>query len=310
MNMETLKQEIVTLQLKCNQLFTYLENLRTTHNDLVTAHTMITLQNATLNRTDSVDLSTLSRTLESCGPTNEMQEFANKVIASCIESESGVVTLWQSKCRVPSRYRRVRRQRTLKADAQPSSRKRWLKIRANELMDMAEARSNEGALEILKIIAKRSDIFVAKRSDISLSIPQSIATQDHGVTGTNGLYRLKQALDAFCPALKGVLIPPNIRKHVCEMECKGVVPSKCVEVDCTITKKGNRRGMCTFYYSAKPTQLLSYMLRRMFLDNTVQGSFDFLSQKDVLVISIGFDKSDSVSTTMGLQTCGFSAVFL
>ena len=188
MNMETLKQEIVTLQLKCNQLFTSLENLRTTHNDLVTAHTMITLQNATLNRTDSVDLSTLSRRLESGGPTNKMQEFANKVIASCIESESGVVTLWQSKCRVPSRYRRVRRQRRLKADAQPSSRKCWLKICANELMDMTAARSNEGALEILKIIAKRSDIFVAKRSDISLSIPQSIATRDHVVTGTNGLY--------------------------------------------------------------------------------------------------------------------------
>ena len=135
----------------------------------------------------------------------------------------------------------------LKVDAQPSSRKRWLKIRANELMDMVEAWSNKGALEILKIIAKRSDIFVAKRSDISLSIPQDIATRDHVVTGTNGLYRLKQALDAFCPALKGVLIPPNIRKHVREMECKGVVPSKCVEVDCTITKKGNRRGMCTFY---------------------------------------------------------------
>ena len=104
---------------------------------------------------------------------------------------------------------------------------------------------------------------------------------------------MKQCLEAFAPELKWVLLKPNIKKHVSNMEKQGVVPSRVVEVCCTTTKKGNRKGMCTFYFCSRPTQLLGNMLRRMFLDNSVQPSISFSSLTNVIVVAVGFDKSDS-----------------
>ena len=51
--------------------------------------------------------------------------------------------------------------------------------------------------------------------------------------------------------------------------------------------------MCLYYYCSSPSQLIAAMLRRMFLDNTYQKSQEFSSLQDMLVVSIGFDKSDS-----------------
>ena len=82
-------------------------------------------------------------------------------------------------------------------------------------------------------------------------------------------------------------------KYVSNMEKHDVVPSTVVEVCCTKTKKGNKKGLCTFYFCSRPTQLLGNILRRMFLDNRFQNSFDFSSLSNMLVAAVGFDKSDS-----------------
>ena len=151
----------------------------------------------------------------------------------------------------------------------------------------------EVVIELLRAIAKKQGMLFAKRSDFELSVAQSMAVRDHVGAGTNGLARIKQAIELFCPGLKGVLLPSNIRRHVSIMERDGVVPSKIVQVCCTVNKKGNKRGMNTFYYCSRPAQLLENMISRMFMDNSFQESLDFSSMSATIVISVGFDKSDS-----------------
>ena len=62
------------------------------------------------------------------------------------------------------------------------------------------------------------------QSDFQLTVAQSVVLRDHVGTGNNGLYHIKQALEVFCLVLKGVVLPPNIRRHVSRMEKDGVVP--------------------------------------------------------------------------------------
>ena len=71
-------------------------------------------------------------------------------------------------------------------------------------------------------------------------------------TGNNVLLRMKQCIEAFAPDLKGILLRPNLMKHVSNMEKHGAVPLKVVEVCCTKTEKGNKKGLCTFYFCSYP----------------------------------------------------------
>ena len=103
---------------------------------------------------------------------------------------------------------------------------------------------------------------------------------------------MKQSLEAFIPALKGI-IPSGLNKKVSALEKEGVIASKVYSVDCTITKAGNKRGMCTFYHSQRPVDLLSSMFCRMYLDNTFEVSQEFYSLTNMLVVAVGFDKNDS-----------------
>ena len=106
----------------------------------------------------------------------------------------------------------------------------------------------EVVIDILRSIAKKHGMLFAKQSDFEIVVAQSMAVRDHVGTGTNGLTHIKQTIELFCPALKGILLPSNIRRHVSIMERDGVVPSKIVQVCCTVNKKGNKRAMNTFYY--------------------------------------------------------------
>ena len=121
---------------------------------------------------------------------------------------------------------------------------------------------------------------------------------DHVGTRNNRIYRIKQAIELFCPALKGILLPPNIRHRGSLMERNGVVPSKIVQIRCTVNKKGNKvnkkgnkKGTNTFCYCTSPIRLLDNMIKRMFLDNTFQDNQDFSPLIDMIVVSVGFDKS-------------------
>ena len=49
----------------------------------------------------------------------------------------------------------------------------------------------------------------------------------------------------------------------------------------------------TFSYCSRPSQLLENTISRMFMDNSFQESLDFSLMSETIVISVGFDKSDS-----------------
>jgi len=51
--------------------------------------------------------------------------------------------------------------------------------------------------------------------------------------------------------------------------------------------------MNIFYYCTSHVQLLANIIKRMFLDNTFQISQDVSSLINMILISVGFDKSDS-----------------
>ena len=68
-------------------------------------------------------------------------------------------------------------------------------------------------------------------AELSLSVAQCVAVQDHIVTSTNGLYRPKEVLEALIPVLKGLLTPPIIQKKVAKKEREGFVLSRMIEVD-------------------------------------------------------------------------------
>ena len=113
------------------------------------------------------------------------------------------------------------------------------------LLAMPDAEEN--LIVVLKIIAKKSGLFIAKMYALELDGHQFVAIRDHTKGSINALYRIKQALGAFSPGVKNVILPSNICKHVSSMEKEGVIPSKLIDVNCSITKVWNKRGMRTFY---------------------------------------------------------------
>ena len=251
-----------------------------------------------IGHADSVDatVDTLCRQMAINGVSVSVQDFANRIIDQCLQqnrSEDGIFLLKQKNKGVPRKYKRLKLDRSLKTDALPESRMRRVRKRVSQVMDNVEGWDQDTVIEMLKALGKRLGLFFAKKEDLQMSLAQSVVLRDHVKTGTNGLYRMKQAIKFFCPALKGFIIPPSIRANVSLMENDGVIPSKIVQVCCTATKKGNRKTLNTFYYCSHPTKLLANMMRRMFLDNSFEDSIDFCSLSEMLIVSVGFDKSDS-----------------
>ena len=147
-------------------------------------------------------------------------------------------------------------------------------------------------IPIKKKIWKQNGLLVAPKSDLTLSVAQVIVTRDHVKICLIGLYRMKQAFETFFLDLKGV-IPSDICKEVSLLEKEGVIAATVYCVDCTITKTGNKRDMCTFSHYHRPVDLLASIFCRMYLDNTFEASQEFCSLTNMLVVAVDCDKSDS-----------------
>ena len=234
--------------------------------------------------------------LEDNGPSDILQDFAHKVLQQCAVVGTNEIDLKWMRAdgtqHAVARYRTIKIGRSLKPGGTARSHRRWLQNQARDFVDDLGRLTMDHVGTILRFIAESTGYLVVSHDDLQLTIAQCVALRDHVGTGTNGLYRLKQALEIFLPILKGLIIPPSIRKSISIMERQGFVPSRVIEVNYTITHKGNRRGMCTYYYCEHPAQLLANMFRRMFLDGEYEESSSFSSQINKLAISIGFDKSD------------------
>ena len=284
-----MRSKLLESQLLNAELQTRLDGSQGREREREKQQSLAVIQHTLLKQDQGAAISLLTNGMESKPPTAAVQLFATKVIAKC--SVDGKVKL-KTKGR-PIIYERVKGIRLSKAAAKPRSRARWLKNQANRMLSLCGSEDEEAIIALLRAMGKKKGLFMAERAKLSLSTAQSVVLRDHVKSSNNGLLRIKQCIECFAPDLKGILLQPNILKHVSNMKKHGVVPSQVIEVCCTTTKKGNKKGMCTFYYCSRPTQLLGNMFRRMFLDNTVEKSIDFSSLEDMLLVAVGFDKSDS-----------------
>ena len=67
--------------------------------------------------------------------------------------------------------------------------------------------------------------------------------------------------------------------------------SRVMEMNYTITQKGNRRRMCTYYCCEYPGQIIANMVRCMHLDNAKEESSTFFSLRGKIIVAVGIDKS-------------------
>ena len=177
-------------------------------------------------------INTLSHILMTKGVTVPLQNLANQVIQHCLKlnkSNDGVFLLKQSIGRA-LKYKRVGRERSLKTNAKPLSRKRWIQKIVSQMLGEVEGWDQDLVIQMLKALGRKLGLFFAKHDELQMSVAESVVLRDHVGTGTNGLYRMKQAIEFFCPALKGFILPTNIRRHVSLMERDGVIPSRLVQV--------------------------------------------------------------------------------
>ena len=244
-------------------------------------------------------LRVLHNALEKGGATYDVQNFAHSVMEACTSKKSNEVEIKRynaSGQSINQRYIKVKKARTVKDDATDRSRKMWTTDRVNELEATVSTLTVDPKLKrmVLNQLANRHGYLLVDQTTSQFTASQLVSIRDHVGTGTNGMYRMKQAFEAHSdPTLKGVFFPPSIRKIISEEEKKGVVPVKFVELNCAVTKKGNRRNMCTFSWIVNPAHLLETMINRTLLDGTYQNSFLFSSLHDTIVVAAGIDKSEN-----------------
>ena len=227
-------------------------------------------------------------------PTKAMENYAATVLTHVSNPSTGEGSLFRfGQGQQPLHFKVTRSQR--QRDINHSRARRRVVVKAAEsLVSSLQSMQSMGfdTDNVLTMVAKKFDSVLLKKSETELDGHQCIALRDHMKGSTNSLYRMKQTLGAFIPGLS--LLPNNIRKVVGSIEQEGVVPSTIVSIpDCSITKLGNKRGMCNFYYCTHPMDLLALMMRRMFMDGGFRESSSFCSLANQLVVSVGFDKSDT-----------------
>ena len=121
-------------------------------------------------------------------------------------------------------------------------------MKARELTTSIELLSKSKNHTVLNMIACQNGYVLIEQATMLLSVSKCIVIRDHVGLGTNGIHRLKQALEALVPFLKGMLIPPLIINTVSLAERTSIYPCRVYEMNCLINKKLNSQSMCTFFF--------------------------------------------------------------
>ena len=203
-----------------------------------------------MSRTEESARIILTGVLGDSGPLEAIQDFSHRLLELCGNPGTNEVTLkW---LRADGRhynsltYKKLERSCGLKIDATESLRKKWINHKVRELMGLVGLVPKEHFRCILKMIAHRSRFLIVDHNELLRSVAQCAAMRDHVGTGTNSVYRLKQAIKALLLVLKGLLLQPNIKLLFPKKEQEEVVPSRVFEVNFRITQKRNMRGMCSY----------------------------------------------------------------
>ena len=126
-----------------------------------------------------------------------------------------------------SSYRKLKRNRKTKDDATVKARNDFVQLKANEISEHIKLDKLDVDIQeqILQKIADNHDFMLINEEALVLTAAQCMVVRNYVQTSTNGMYRLKQVLEVFCPQLKGKLLPADLRRILQELEQTGVVPA-------------------------------------------------------------------------------------
>lgn len=155
---------------------------------------------------------------------------------------------------------------------------------------------------IFQKLAENHEFQLIRLDSLQFTPEECLVIRDFVGTSTNGMYRLKQALEVLRPELKGKLLPPDLRVLLGELEKTGVVPAICKRVELTVSLDENKKRMCTYYYVSNPGHLLEHQTATSILDGTYQDSFSICSQRNKLIMVWGINKSDT-DVTCSMRVC-------
>ena len=116
--------------------------------------------------------------------------FLSHVLDKFAKPGSNVIPLKQLETN-PVQYKKGTAQRALKSSAKSRLYKLWIYTKPNVIQSVFWSTPNakDNLIVILKIIIKKSGLFVAKKTNIQLSIPQCVTMHGHFKGDTNSLYR-------------------------------------------------------------------------------------------------------------------------
>lgn len=104
--------------------------------------------------------------------------------------------------------------------------------------DMPNASKHRAA--VLRMVAKKSDFVIRKKSESELSVHETIALRDYMKGSTNSLYHLQQGMKVFFPSVR--FLPANTRQKIHEVKHEGTVSPRILALsNYAITKKGKQK---------------------------------------------------------------------
>ena len=147
-----------------------------------------------------------------------------------------------------SSYQKLKRNQKTKDDAKVKARNNFVQLKANEISEHIKMDKLDVDIQemILQKIADNHDFMLINEEALVLTAVQCMVVRNYVQTSTNGMYRLKQVLEVFCPQLKGKLLPADLRRILQELEQTGVVPAIACQIELeTAQDKKKRQSLCT-----------------------------------------------------------------
>ena len=192
-------------------------------------------------------------------------------------------------------FKKVPGKRPLKDDADPETRKRYIRDKAKELLgsDILKGLSKELKEKVIKKVADNNEYLVTKYEDLEFSDEECVVIRNYINVSTNAMYRMKQVLEVLRPELKGKLYPPSLRVIFQQLENNGVVPAITKRIELQVSGDETKRAMRTYYYVSNPGAILELQTVRSILDGTYQQSFDICNFSNKTIMCWGIDKSDT-----------------
>ena len=133
---------------------------------------------------------------------------------------------------------------------------------------LVDTNTDVDAIQIHKYIVKTCHLVVAYKCEMQFTTPQGIALLNPPRGVTNALQQPKQGIETLLLLIKEwQIIPSSIHSKVKALEREGVTHFILNTMNYDTAQINYKQGVCTGCYYNLPADLLSNMIRYMFLKN-------------------------------------------